>query len=274
VRFLATDYTWLDGSGLAVQQGPFALTAGTVTGFHAGSFNGYIQAFHNQLSWDASGFNIDAATFWNLASTGQWHALWQLATAGDDTITGSNIDLDFIEGGLGSDTIFGRGENDSLWGNSGRNFLYGGDGNDTVVCHDWAAGGASTLWSEAHGDYGDDLIFTGAYGSGFLDGGANSDRMLGGPQADFLNGGEGIDYMAGGAGGDVFEVSSAGNIAGQYDFILDFQDGLDFIKLQAGAAWTVTDSAYGAIISAPVTGFYVIVQYATAAMVSDQIYYA
>jgi Ca2+-binding RTX toxin-like protein len=272
---LSTNYQdRLSGTGLTAHTaGTFALTGGTVSGFETGySSSGFLLSAHET----ASGFSIAATTFWNLASTGQWHALWQLATVGDDTMTGSNVaaNADFIEGGAGSDTINARAGDDNVWGNAGRDFLFGGDGNDVVVCNDWQTPANADLWSEGHGDAGNDYIFTGGYGHGFLDGGTGEDRMWGGPQADFLNGGEGIDYMAGGAGGDVFEVSAAGNIAGQYDFILDFQDGVDFIKLQAGAAWTVTDSAYGAIISAPVTGFYIIVQYATAATVSDQIYYA
>ncbi len=274
-RFATEDITELSGAGLTVQSGPFAITGGTVTGFSDYNASGFFVPT-NFTRVDATGFSIAGTDFWNLASTSQWHALWLLATAGDDTMTGSEVAFvsDFIEGGGGSDTISARGGNDSLWGNAGRDFLYGGDDNDTVVCNDWAAGGVSALWSEGHGDAGDDFIFTGGYGSGFLNGGAGSDRMWGGPQQDFLTGGSGIDYLAGGAGLDVFEVTAAGDVAGEYDFILDFQDGVDFIKLPVGAAWNVGDSAFGAIISDPLTGFYLIVQYATVATVSDQIYYA
>ena len=262
------------GVGLTVETlGGFSLTGGTVTGFETGQGGG-LGMFSNGSFENAEGFSIAATTFWNLASTSQWHALWLLASVGDDTMTGSNVAVDFIEGGAGSDTISARGGDDTLWGNAGRDFLYGGEGNDVVVCNDWAAGAVSALWSEGHGDAGDDNIFTGGYGSGFLNGGAGSDRMWGGPQQDFLSGGAGVDFMAGGLGLDVFEVSAAGNVAGEYDFILDFQDGVDFIKLPVGAAWAIADSAFGAIISDPATGFYLIVQYATVATVSDQIYYA
>lgn len=255
--------------------GGFALTGGTVTGFETGQGGG-IGMFANGSFEEAEGFSIAATTFWSLASTSQWHALWLLASAGDDTMTGSNVasSADYIEGGAGSDTITARAGNDTLWGNAGRDFLYGGEDNDIVVCNDWAAGGVSALWSEGHGDAGDDYIFTGGYGSGALYGGAGIDRMWGGPQQDFLTGGIGIDYMAGGLGQDVFEVTAAGAVAGEYDFVLDFVDGVDFIKLPVGAAWNVGDSAFGAIISDPATGFYLIVQYATVATISDQIYYA
>jgi Ca2+-binding RTX toxin-like protein len=261
----------LVGSGLSVQTGPFAITAGTITGFQYNE--GYMRA---GLSREAAGISVDGATFWNLASTGQWHAIWVLATANNDTMTGSNVatNPDFIEGGGANDIIYGRAGDDSIWGNAGRDFLYGGDGNDIVVCNDWQTPSDTNLWAEGHGDAGDDYIFTGNYGHGYLNGGAGSDRIWGGPDSDFLTGGAGIDYLAGGAGGDVFEFAAATALSGEYDFIVDFQDGVDSIKLQAGTSWYVADSAYGAIIGSLSSSFYVIVQYATAAMVSDQIYYA
>jgi Ca2+-binding RTX toxin-like protein len=268
-----TGFDGLTGTGLTVQTtGDFALTGGTVTGFGTGTDT---SGFPSNAFETATGFSIAAVTFWSLASTGQWHALWLLASAGDDTMTGSNVAAspDFIEGGAGSDLIYARAGDDSVWGNAGRDVLFGGDGKDTIVCNDWAAGAVSAFWSEGHGDAGDDLVFTGGYGSGFLEGGAGGDRLWGGPQSDFLSGGTGIDYMTGGLGLDVFEVTAAGAAAGEYDFILDFQDGVDFIKLPVGPVWSAADSAYGAILSAPGSSFYVIVTGATVAMISDQIYY-
>jgi Ca2+-binding RTX toxin-like protein len=263
----------LTGSGLTVSTaGGFSITGGTITGFETREGGGI--SFTYSENWTATGFSMSAVTFWNLTTTQQWHALWVLATAGDDTMTGSNVaaNPDFIEGGAGSDTIYGRAGDDQLWGNNGRDFIYGGDGNDVVVCNDWAAGGASTLWSEAYGDAGDDYLFTGGYGSGYLVGGAGTDRMWGGPQSDFLNGGAGIDYMAGGLGRDVFEITSTG--AGEYDFILDFQDGVDFIKLPVGAAWAMANSANGVWLQSPTSTFGILVSYATVATIADQIYYA
>jgi Ca2+-binding RTX toxin-like protein len=263
------------GAGLAVQTSPFAITAGTVTGFSE-SFTFGFGSFASYSVYSAMGFSIDAVTFWNLANTGQWRALWELAVAGDDTIYGGDFAVysDFMEGGSGNDWLSARAGDDNLWGNAGSDLLYGGDGNDVVVCNDWQTPSGTGLWSIAEGGAGDDHIYTGGYGHGSLDGGDGSDWLWGGPDMDVVAGGAGIDYLAGGLARDVFEVTAAGNVAGEYDFIRDFEDGVDYIKLPAGGAWYLADSAYGAIVGAPRTGFYLVVQYATAAMVSDQIYYA
>lgn len=266
----------LTGTGLTVQlSGNFALTGGTVTGFHEEN-NSAGRGFVGLSSWTATGFSIDATTFWSLASAGQWHELWMLAAAGDDAISGSNFATasDFIEGGAGNDVITAQAGDDALWGNAGQDSLFGGDGSDILVGNDWGAPTAIDLWSAAEGGEGSDHIYTGGYGNGFLDGGAGGDWLWGGPDTDFLTGGAGVDDLAGGGGLDVFEVSAAGRVTGEFDIIRDFEDGTDFIKLPPGAAWNIADGPYGAIISDPLTGFYLIVQYATAATVSDQIYYA
>jgi Ca2+-binding RTX toxin-like protein len=264
----------LQGNGLTVNSaaGLFDLTGGILTSFSTGATSFVLGG--PSASKSATGFSMSAATFWDLTLAGQWHDIWLLATSGHDTFRGSNVagNSDFIEGGGGSDTIDGWAGNDQLWGNAGPNYIYGGEGSDTVVCTDWAAGGASSLWSAADGGFGDDYIFTGGYGSGHLTGSFGDDRMWGGPQEDLLNGGDGIDYMAGGLGRDVFEITST--FFGEYDFILDFQDGVDFIKLPVGAAWAMSDSEYGVWLQCPTSSFGVLVSYATVATLADQIYYA
>jgi Ca2+-binding RTX toxin-like protein len=275
----------LSGTGLAVETlGGFALTGGEVTGFFNESA-AFGRGFTGHWSVTANGISIAATTFWNLASTGQWRAIWDLAAAGDDGMTGSDVAAyqDFIEGGAGNDMIFAQAGDDNLWGGAGSDglwggvggdYLSGGDGNDALVANGWQVGVTSTLWDGLHGDDGDDYLFTGGYGHGYLNGGAGSDRMWGGPDSDWLTGGAGIDYLAGGLGADVFEFTAAAAASGEYDFILDFQDGVDWVNLPVGTSWYVADSLYGAIIGSLSSSFYVIVKYATAAMVSDQIYYA
>jgi Ca2+-binding RTX toxin-like protein len=264
----------LTGANLAVQTAPFAITGGTVYGFSDSFALGYPGAGVSERT-SSNGFSISGEAFWSLASTSQWYSLWLLASAGDDTMTGSNVatNTDFIEGGAGNDIAYALGGDDNVWGNGGQDSLFGGDGNDVVVGNDWDTPGNTALWSSALGEAGDDRLYTGGYGHGALYGGEGSDWLWGGPDSDFLNGGPGIDYLAGGAGNDVFEIADAAMLAGEHDFIRDFQDGSDWIKLPAGTTWYVADSAYGAIISTPGTWLYLIVQYATAAMVSDQIYY-
>jgi Ca2+-binding RTX toxin-like protein len=249
---------------------PFDLTGGTLA-----SYDLFAGMGGNYAGLLVTGMAAPAAEFWTLTKAADWHAILVLAAAGDDTMTGQGMD-DFIEGWGGSDTIVGGLGNDQLWGNGGRDFLYGGDGDDVIVGNDWAAGGSSTLWDECWGGTGDDMIFTGGYGSGYLVGEAGVDRMWGAGQSDVLEGGTGADYMAGGGGQDVFRVKADDMVAGEIDTVLDFQDGVDFIQLAPGTAYSLTDTAYGAFLTVAVAGgvWGMILQYTAAAQVADQIYLA
>lgn len=118
--------------------------------------------------------------------------------AGDDTIRGSGI----------AETFFGGDGNDQLFGNAGADVLDGGAGDDRL-----------------EGETGNDLL-TGDLGNDMLDGGDGNDT---------LNGGEGVDSISGGAGDDELRTqgreSFADTISGGLgaDRIVNTRTGADLM---------------------------------------------
>jgi len=248
----------------------FNLTSGTLTGFLASSGMGGAY-----FSTEITGISLSAADFWTLTQASAWHDIYVLAAAGDDVMTGHYLH-DFIEGFDGNDVINGLEGDDSLWGNDGRDFLYGGLGNDILVGNDWSPGASSDLWNECWGGEGDDLVFTGGYGSGYLVGDGGVDRLWGAGQSDVIEGGAGGDYLSGGGGLDIFKVKYADMQAGEIDMVLDFQDGVDYIQLAPNTIYSLVDSAYGAFLGVTVPGgsWGMLFSYNTASQVADQIFLA
>jgi Ca2+-binding RTX toxin-like protein len=148
---------------------------------------------------------------------------WQLssdtplayADAGNDTLYGSDISNDTLNGNAGNDSLFGNGGNDYLLGGYGSDTLDGSDGNDTLL-------GAVGNDSLAGGDDND-----------FLYGGRGNDTLNGGEGDDFLVGGFGSDLLAGAGGSDRYLFSPGQGI----DFIEGFQDGIDLIVLAGGLTY-------------------------------------
>jgi len=109
---------------------------------------------------------------------------------------------DVVKGGSARDQIAGFDGKDTLYGRDGDDILSGGKGNDKLL------GGA-----------GNDKLF----------GDAGDDVLKGDAGADELDGGKGRDRMTGGGGSDTFVFGQSG-----VDRILDFQDDLDKVRLNAG----------------------------------------
>ncbi len=165
---------------------------------------------------------------------------------GDDVMDGGEGN-DFMGGGQGNDTVDGRAGNDVVNGGPGDDSLIGGDGNDTMggsFGADTLRGGAGN--DDMGGGAGQDVIAAGAgndsvgggeandvisgdAGNDFLAGGGRDDRIDGGTGDDSINGGDGDDTMSGGTGSDQF-IFNTFNPADE-DLILDFQDGLDAIRM-------------------------------------------
>ncbi|HSF63083.1 MAG TPA: M10 family metallopeptidase C-terminal domain-containing protein [Paracoccaceae bacterium] len=139
--------------------------------------------------------------------------------AGDDALSGG-IGNDTLDGGAGADMLSGGVGHDLLAGGEGQDNLGGGEGDDTLR----GDGGNDTL----AGGLGHDLL-EGGEGADLLNGGAGNDTLRGGGGADTLTGGPGDDLLTGGAGADVFQFLSFA--AGEIDRILDFEDGIDRIRL-------------------------------------------
>lgn len=139
---------------------------------------------------------------------------------GDDVLFGGRPDLldgdeaDTICGDKGNDLIFGNQGDDSLHGGDGDDTIYGGQGNDVII-----------------GDAGNDVL-SGDKGNDTLWGLAGDDSLNGGAGDDSLWGGEGSDTLTGGEGSDTFVIGE--NPASDNDFITDFDNGVDKIRLLGG----------------------------------------
>jgi len=122
--------------------------------------------------------------------------------AGDDNITGGKGDDD-LYGGTGNDKLYGQDGDDDLDGGAGNDLLDGGNGDDYLDGgdgDDTLLGGAGN--DKLYGQDGDDDLDGGA-GNDLLDGGNGNDELIGGAGNDMLFGGDGNDSLNGGAGNDV-----------------------------------------------------------------------
>ncbi|UMA64714.1 VWD domain-containing protein [Roseivivax marinus] len=147
---------------------------------------------------------------------------------GDDRISGGAGD-DVAAGGAGADTVGGGAGNDVMGASFGDDSVDGGDGNDDLgggTGRDTIVAGLGN--DSVGGGEGDDNV-SGNGGADFLAGGGRNDTVFGGNGNDTINGGDGSDVLNGGAGADVF-VWLAGE-AGAVDTILDFEDGVDVLRL-------------------------------------------
>jgi Ca2+-binding RTX toxin-like protein len=123
-----------------------------------------------------------------------------VATAGDDTLTGS-AGVDTMAGGAGNDTYFVNKEGDVVTENAG-------EGKDHVISSAKYTLGANV----------ENLTLTGSaaingYGNGHdnvLTGNAAANNLESFGGADTLNGGGGADTLQGGDGNDVYIVNNAG----------------------------------------------------------------
>ena len=117
-------------------------------------------------------------------------------------LTGTDA-ADRLQGDAGATTMSGLNGNDWLAGGAGADRIYGGNHNDTLS-----------------GNADNDQLY----------GGAGNDSILGGSGVDQLDGGAGNDILRGGLGADQFLFRPAGNL----DTIVDFQDGIDTIRIIGG----------------------------------------
>jgi Ca2+-binding RTX toxin-like protein len=88
------------------------------------------------------------------------------------------------------------------------------------------------------GTAGDDWL-KGALGADTLSGGAGSDDLQGLAGNDLLRGGTGDDGLTGGAGADVFAFARGDG----FDWVVDFERGVDRLRFEGIAAGQVTQTA-------------------------------
>ena len=74
--------------------------------------------------------------------------------------------------------------------------------------------------------------------SDVIDGSSGSDTISGGSGNDTIIGGNGWDRLSGGSGADTFVFSQ---ITGSRDVVLDFQDGIDAVRISAGSITGMAD---------------------------------
>ncbi|MFT4469175.1 peroxidase family protein [Arthrobacter sulfonylureivorans] len=119
---------------------------------------------------------------------------WRFTGAEHVTIQ-DNDQPSTIRGGLGDDSIWGKGGNDRLEGDDGIDALMGGDGNDIVTD---LFGDGDRLQGEA----GNDALNPGPGIADLTFGGSGKDFMLGGHDGVTAHGGLGDDFMLGSTGRD------------------------------------------------------------------------
>ncbi len=158
----------------------------------------------------------------------------------NDTLHGGD-GRDLLSGGPGHDRIFGGADGDTIASGEGNDLAEGGTGNDDMgggPGNDTLDGGAGN--DTLGGGMGNDLL-TGGDGHDFVAAGEGADTLFGGAGNDTLNGGPGDDLLTGGAGADLFVFNLAAVAGPTTDRILDFQDGLDRIRLDGVAGATAAD---------------------------------
>lgn len=131
----------------------------------------------------------------------------------NDTIIGNNY-RDVIKGAGGDDLLIGKGQSDRLFGEAGRDVLKGGSDVDVL----YGGSASDTL--------------RGGSGSDKLYGGGANDKLFGEKGNDILVGGAGDDILTGGFGRDIFQFARGSGS----DRIKDFQNGIDHIRVGAGAS--------------------------------------
>lgn len=137
------------------------------------------------------------------------------------TESATQLSGDTLIGRLGESVRYGTIGADRLKGNRHNNNLYGSLGDDRIL-----------------GKQGDDIL-EGGPGKDRLRGGAGNDKLSGGEDDDILNGGRGSDWLVGGEGADRFVINKLR--AGDIDTILDFEVGIDSIKMIAVGQWSSQD---------------------------------
>lgn len=129
----------------------------------------------------------------------------------------SNDKHDVVDGGAGSDSLFGMSGNDTmaggdgddkLWGNSGDDVLDGGDGND-----------------ELHGGAGNDSLSDGA-GNDVVNGNSGDDMFAAGEGDDVYNAGSGFDTIdfSGARQGMTIDLSKKSAVGMGNDVVSGFEN--------------------------------------------------
>ena len=245
------------GTHMGTPSGYFPST-GTVTGWEL-DFNSTDPVRHTYVLWTFAGLSLAASDFSNaIQSDGPTLAAAMPSwLSGNDTITGSYYEDDYLLGYDGNDTLSGSNGNDRLDGGNGNDLLKGGPdpdvmiggaGNDTfivnnpgdVVRENPGEGIDQVRSSEHYYKLPDNVenltMFGGSDGTGnaeanVIKGNNGRNTLRGGAGDDVLAGGLGNDTLDGGRGADTFLFNSALDASTNHDHIVGFSVGEDTIAL-------------------------------------------
>lgn len=168
--------------------------------------------------------------------------------SGNDTITGDN-GANYLNGGLGNDTIIGGGGNDILTDSSGTNTFAGGAGNDTITgtgataswldyfidgINEGASTNLSTTTSQViSASRGSDVIV----GVNNITGSAYNDNFYGNSSVNTINGGAGDDTIEGYGGNDILDGGSNSAVGDTVSYQLE--NKINVTLADGGVATTV-----------------------------------
>ena len=183
----------------------------------------------NNTIWGAGGNDlISAAGGHDLILAGEGNDTVESGSGNDTILAGRQADL--VLAGGGDDSVSGGMGFDSLLGGPGNDTLEGGLGNDTLLA-----------------GQDNDLVLAGR-GDDLLRGGLGNDTLNGAIGNDTIEGNGGDDLLLGAGGADLFVVTSASGADTIGDFAVS--EG-DRILVADGAAYTITDTAAGALVAFP-----------------------
>lgn len=198
------------------------------------------------IAWNGVAQKFDFPAFSSSLSADAYSLIQDVdaAQSGDDYLDGG-AGSDKLFGGAGDDLLDGGSGNDRLSGEAGDDELIGGDGDDKLWGDlDYVTYNQDQQIGETHGTL---KIFNRQYAAGFdaegddiLDGGAGNDELRGGGGDDVLKGGEGNDTLVGGAGADVLDGGTGDDII--------YRDADDTIVFRTGDGHDQITSAPGGLL--------------------------
>jgi Ca2+-binding RTX toxin-like protein len=136
---------------------------------------------------------------------------------GSDRLFGTNA-ADDIFAGNGNNRIFANGGNDRIYSGSGNDHVFAGSGNDVIEAGD----GNNTIYGNGGNDRiltgsGNDHIFAGS-GDDIIVTGVGNDVIFGNGGNDWINAGTGNDKIYAGGGRDTFVLNAGEGHASIYNY--------------------------------------------------------
>lgn len=133
-------------------------------------------------------------------------SLFIIGGGGQDSLTGSDIGDDTLDGGVGNDTIRGLGGADSILGGANNDNIFGDAGGD-ILFGDWNVAENPEIGASGSPLFGNDTL-NGGDDNDTMDGEEGNDRYLGGAGDDFFT--AGVDavitaFQATYSGSDIYD---------------------------------------------------------------------